>query len=142
MRLCLRDDLFEEQQRSAWIRTRTKSEFGEISYSKFFDIEHNHSEFLLTIGKQMAQRLRETARKVSDLAFFDVTVRVARALLHLSKQPDAISHPDGMQIKITRQDIGRIVACSREMVNRVLKELESNGQLSVSAKTMVVYGAR
>ena len=86
----------------------------------------------------MAQRLRDTTRKVSDLAFFDVTVRVARALLDLSKQPDAISHPDGMQIKINRKEIGRIVACSREMVGRGLKELEANGMLSVSGKTMVV----
>lgn len=55
-------------------------------------------------------------------------------------QPDAMTHPDGMQIKITRQEIGRIVVCSREMVGRVLKELESQGLISVSGKTMVVYG--
>ncbi len=134
--------LFEEQERSAWIRTRTECEVGEISYSKFIEIGRNHSEFLLAICNQMAQRLRDTTRKVSDLAFLDVTGRVARALLDLSKQPDAMSHPDGMQIKITRQEIGRIVACSREMVGRVLKELESNGLLSVSGKTMVVYGTR
>ena len=32
-----------------------------------------------------------------------------------------------MQIKITRQEIGRIVGCSREMVGRVLKTLEDQG---------------
>ena len=47
-----------------------------------------------------------------------------------------------MQIKITRQEIGRNVVCSREMVGRVLKELESQGLISVSGKTMVVYGTR
>ena len=134
--------LFEEQHRSAWIRTRTECEVGEISYSKFIEIGKNQPEYLLAISKQMAQRLRDTTRKASDLAFLDVTGRVARALLDLSKQPDAMSHPDGMQIKITRQEIGRIVACSREMVGRVLKEPESNGLLSVSGKTMVVYGTR
>ena len=134
--------LFEETQRSAWIRTRTECEVGEISYSKFIEIGKNNPEYLLAISKQMARRLRDTTRKVSDLAFLDVTGRVARALLDLSKQPDAMSHPDGMQIKVTRQEIGRIVACSREMVGRVLKELESNGLLSVSGKTMVVYGTR
>ena len=134
--------LFEETQRSAWIRTRTECEVGEISYSKFIQIGKNNPEYLLAISKQMARRLRDTTRKVSDLAFLDVTGRVARALLDLSKQPDAMSHPDGMQIKVTRQEIGRIVACSREMVGRVLKELESNGLLSVSGKTMVVYGTR
>jgi CRP/FNR family cyclic AMP-dependent transcriptional regulator len=134
--------LFEETQRSAWIRTRTECEVAEISYSKFIEIGQNHPEYLMAISKQIAQRLRDTTRKVSDLAFLDVTGRVARALLDLSKQPDAMSHPDGMQIKVTRQEIGRIVACSREMVGRVLKELESNGLLSVSGKTMVVYGTR
>jgi len=79
---------------------------------------------------------------VSDLAFLDVTGRVARTLLDLCKEPDAMTHPDGMQIKITRQEIGRIVGCSREMVGRVLKELEGQGLVSVAGKTMVVFGTR
>ncbi|MCY1410519.1 Cyclic AMP receptor-like protein [compost metagenome] len=90
----------------------------------------------------MAQRLRNTTRKVGDLAFFDVTGRVARCLLELCKQPDAMTHPDGMQIKITRQEIGRIVGCSREMVGRVLKDLEERSLVHVKGKTMVVFGTR
>jgi CRP/FNR family transcriptional regulator, cyclic AMP receptor protein len=53
-----------------------------------------------------------------------------------------MTHPDGMQIKITRQEIGRIVGCSREMVGRVLKTLEEQGLVQVKGKTMVVYGTR
>ena len=53
-----------------------------------------------------------------------------------------MTHPDGMQIKITRQEIGRIVGCSREMVGRVLKDLEDQGLVGVKGKTMVVYGTR
>ena len=90
----------------------------------------------------MAQRLRNTTRKVGDLAFFDVSGRVARCLLDLCKQPDAMTHPDGMQIKITRQEIGRIVGCSREMVGRVLKDLEEQKLVAVKGKTMVVFGTR
>ena len=86
--------------------------------------------------------MRNTTRKVGDLAFFDVTGRVARCLLELCKQPDAMTHPDGMQIKVTRQEIGRIVGCSREMVGRVLKDLEEQNLVSVKGKTMVVYGTR
>ena len=79
---------------------------------------------------------------MGDLAFLDVTGRVAGTLLDLCKQPDAMTHPDGMQIKVTRQEIGRIVGCSREMVGRVLKNLEEQGLVSVKGKTMVVYGTR
>jgi CRP/FNR family cyclic AMP-dependent transcriptional regulator len=94
------------------------------------------------VGRQMAERMRRTTQKVSDLAFLDVTGRVARTLLELTRQPDAMTHPDGMQIKITRQEIGRIVGCSREMVGRVLKTLVDQGLVSVKGKTMVVYGTR
>ena len=134
--------LFDQEHRSAWIRTKTECEVGEISYGKFIELSHKHPEFLFAISKQIAQRLRDTTRKVSDLAFLDVTGRVARTLLDLCKEPDAMTHPDGMQIKITRQEIGRIVGCSREMVGRVLKDLEERELVFVAGKTMVVFGTR
>jgi CRP/FNR family transcriptional regulator, cyclic AMP receptor protein len=134
--------LFDQEHRSAWIRTKTECEVGEISYAKFIELGHQHPELLFAISTQIAQRLRDTTRKVSDLAFLDVAGRVARTLLDLCKEPDAMTHPDGMQIKITRQEIGRIVGCSREMVGRVLKDLEERELVSVSGKTMVVFGTR
>jgi len=135
--------LFDHQDsRSAWVRAKTECEVAEISYSKFNELSEKAPSFLYAIGNQMAQRLRNTTRKVGDLAFLDVTGRVARTLLDLSKEPDAMTHPDGMQIKITRQEIGRIVGCSREMVGRVLKTLEDQGLVNVKGKTMVVFGTR
>ncbi len=132
----------QEHQRSAWVRAKTECEVAEISYDKFRELGRQDPEILYALGAQMAQRLRNTTRKVGDLAFFDVTGRVARCLLELCRQPDAMTHPDGMQIKITRQEIGRIVGCSREMVGRVLKDLEERSLVQVKGKTMVVYGTR
>ncbi len=128
--------------RSAWVKAKSECEVAEISYTKFREISSQDSRILYFIGEQMASRLRQTTRKVGDLAFLDVTGRVARTLLDLCKEPDAMTHPDGMQIKITRQEIGRIVGCSREMVGRVLKTLEEQGLVQVKGKTMVVYGTR
>ena len=132
----------EDANRSAWIRTKTQCELAEISYSRYRQLAENDTGILFALAGQMATRLRNTSRKVSDLAFLDVTGRVARTLLDLCKQPDAMTHPDGMQIKITRQEIGRIVGCSREMVGRVLKSLEEQGLITAKGKTMVVFGAR
>jgi len=128
--------------RSAWVKAKIECEVAEISYTKFREISQQDPRILYFIGEQMASRLRQTTRKVGDLAFLDVTGRVARTLLDLCKEPDAMTHPDGMQIKITRQEIGRIVGCSREMVGRVLKTLEEQGLVQVKGKTMVVYGTR
>ncbi|HSX89362.1 MAG TPA: cAMP-activated global transcriptional regulator CRP, partial [Pseudomonas sp.] len=116
-----------EKERSAWVRAKTECEVAELSYAKFRELTEQDPDILYALGSQMAERLRNTTRKVGDLAFLDVTGRVAHTLLDLCKQPDAMTHPDGMQIKITRQEIGRIVGCSREMVGRVLKALEEQG---------------
>ena len=132
----------ENVNRSAWIRTKTQCELAEISYTRYRQLAEHDPGILFALAGQMANRLRNTSRKVSDLAFLDVTGRVARTLLELCKQPDAMTHPDGMQIKVTRQEIGRIVGCSREMVGRVLKSLEEQGLISAKGKTMVVYGTR
>ncbi|MFO8024356.1 cAMP-activated global transcriptional regulator CRP [Thiohalophilus sp.] len=132
----------EERNRSAWVRARTTCEVAEISYAKFRQLYQEHPDILFAMARQMATRLRDTSRKVSDLAFMDVTGRVARTLLDLCKQPDAMTHPDGMQIRITRQEVGRIVGCSREMVGRVLKTMEEQGLIYVKGKTIVVFGTR
>ncbi|VAW94884.1 Cyclic AMP receptor protein [hydrothermal vent metagenome] len=132
----------EDPNRSAWVRTRTPCEVAEISYNKFRQLYQEHPDVMFAMASQMASRLRDTSRKVSDLAFMDVTGRVARTLLDLCKQPDAMTHPDGMQIRITRQEIGRIVGCSREMVGRVLKAMEEQELISVKGKTIVVFGTR
>lgn len=135
--------LFEEKPvRTAWIKAKTACEVAEISYPKFKELARQDAGLIFALSAQLAGRLRATTRKVGDLAFMDVTGRVARTLLDLCKQPDAMTHPDGMQIKVTRQEIGRIVGCSREMVGRVLKSLEEQDLISVKGKTMVVFGTR
>ena len=134
-------------KRSVMVRTRTSCELAEISYNKLEqlfggDLRAYTKDILYALGKQLTERLAATSQKVSHLAFLDVTGRIAGTLLDLCKQPDAMTHPDGMQIRITRQEIGRIVGCSREMAGRVLKDLEERGLISVKGKTIVVFGTR
>lgn len=132
----------ENAERTAGVKAKSPCEIAEISYVRFRELAETNSELVFRIFRQMAQRLSRTTRKAGNLAFLDVTGRIARTLLELCKEPDAMTHPDGMQIKITRQEIGRIVGCSREMAGRVLKALEEQELISVSGKTIVVFGTR
>ncbi|GIU02372.1 cAMP-activated global transcriptional regulator CRP [Shewanella morhuae] len=135
--------LFEEQaERTAWVRAKQACEIAEISYKKFRQLIQVNPEILMKLSAQMAYRLQSTSQKVGDLAFLDVAGRIAQTLLHLAKLPDAMTHPDGMQIKITRQEIGQIVGCSRETVGRILKMLEEQNLIQAHGKTIVVYGTR
>jgi CRP/FNR family transcriptional regulator, cyclic AMP receptor protein len=135
--------LFDENhKRSAYVRAKSKCEIAKISYDRLKSLQPLFTDLLFSIASQLAIRLRKTSTKVRDLAFTDVQGRVARTLLDLCKEPDALTHPDGMQIKVTRQELGRIVGCSREMVGRVLKSLEEDHLISVAGKTIVVFGTR
>ncbi|WP_172592915.1 cAMP-activated global transcriptional regulator CRP [[Haemophilus] ducreyi] len=136
--------LFEEntQPRTAWVKTKDACEIAEISYEKFKQLVHVNPDILMYLAAQMACRLRQTSRQVSNLAFLDVTGRIAQTLMNLAKMPEAMTHPEGMQIKITRQEIGQMVGCSRETVGRILKMLEDEGLISAHGKTIVVYGTR
>lgn len=135
--------LFEEQaERTAWVRAKQACEIAEISYKKFRQLIQVNPEILMKLSAQMAYRLQSTSQKVGNLAFLDVAGRIAQTLLHLAKLPDAMTHPDGMQIKITRQEIGQIVGCSRETVGRILKMLEEQNLIQAHGKTIVVYGTR
>ncbi len=134
--------LFAEDERSALVIAKEQCDVAEIQYSKFRELVQTDPEILMHMAGQLATRLRDTSRKVIDLAYLDVTGRVAHTLLDLAKQPDAMTHPEGMQIRITRQEIAKIVGCSREMAGRVLKELQQQGLISAHGKTIVVYGTR
>jgi CRP/FNR family cyclic AMP-dependent transcriptional regulator len=135
--------LFKETiDRSAMVVARTACEIAEISYVQYRKLVEEDAEILFMLSGQIFDRLIKTSQKVRDLIFLDVSGRIARTLLELSQQPDAMTHPDGMQIKITRQDIAKIVGCSREMAGRVLKELEEDGLISAHGKTIVVQGTR
>lgn len=135
--------LFNEHvNRSALVRAKTACQVATISYDRLKSMSTVFPDLLFAISSQLANRLRKMNRKIGNLAFMDVSGRVARTLLDLCREPDAMTHPDGMQIRVIRQELGRIVGCSREMVGRVLKALEEQHLISVSGKTIVAFGVR
>jgi len=132
----------EDESRSALVRAKSECEIAQISYTRLKQLGDLYPRLLVCMTAQIARRLRATNRKLGDLAFMDVYGRVARTLLDLCEQPDAMTHPDGMQVRVTRQELARLVGCSREMVGKVLKEMEDQKQVAVTGKNIVLVGIR
>lgn len=125
-------------KRSAYVRARSECEIAQIGYDRFKQLIREQPELLLQLTAQIAERLRATSEKLGHLAFLDVTGRIARALLQLAHDSQAISHPQGMLVRITREELGRLVNCSREMTGKVLRNLEEQGLIQVQGKSIVV----
>ncbi|MFL2530518.1 MAG: cyclic nucleotide-binding domain-containing protein [Porticoccaceae bacterium] len=130
--------LFDKNRRSARIRAKTKCELGEISYNKFFALSAKHPEFIFAVARQISMRLAHTSGKACDLAFVDVSGRVATILIDLCHEPDAQKKPNGIHIRITRQELAKLAGCSREMAGKALKNLAARELVSLYGKTIVI----
>ena len=131
----------DKKARTACVKARTDCEVGELSYQRFHELAKIYPSLMQALDSQVADRLRTTTRKVLDLAFLDVTGRVASCLLDLCRLPEAIEVDNGVQIKVSRQEIARIVGCSREMAGRILKDMQDMGLLEAHGMTVVLFGA-
>jgi len=137
----------ESDRREVILRTRTPCELGEISYERLYQLfdgplAGDATKIVYAIGSQLSRRLLDTSRKAGRLAFLDVTDRIIRTLHDLTREPEAMTHPQGTQLRVSRQELARLVGCSREMAGRVLKKLQIDGVLHARGKTIVLYGTR
>ncbi|WP_420467199.1 cyclic nucleotide-binding domain-containing protein [Panacagrimonas sp.] len=125
--------------RTAIVRTRTPILVAELEYEAFREFVQRQPEIMFEVAGQLAARLRDTSRRLRDLAFLDVAGRLAHELLELCKKPGAVTTAKGTTIKISRQELARIVGCSREMAGRVLKKLEEDGIIASQGRSILIY---
>lgn len=131
--------LFREQRvRTAIIRSRSPTLVAEIDFEAFREFVRKEPEIMFELAGQLSTRLRDTSRRLRDLAFLDVAGRLARELLDLCQKPDAVTHSRGTVIRVSRQELGRIIGCSREMAGRVLKKLEEDGMIFSQGRAILV----
>lgn len=135
--------LFPEQKvRTAIVRTRTAVSVAEMDYRHFRQFSVEHPDIMFEVAGQLAARLGDTSRRLGDLAFLDVAGRLAHVLLHLSHGPEAVPHPRGVIVRISRQELARNVGCSREMAGRVLKKLVEDGVVTTQGRNILILKSR
>lgn len=133
--------LFPDQNvRTAAVRTRTATLVAEVSYPTFRSFVREHPDIMFEVAGQLAARLRDTSGRLRDLTFLDVAGRIAHTLIDLTRQPDAKANARGMVVKISRQELARLVGCSREMAGRVLKKLEEDGAVVAQGRSITILG--
>jgi len=122
------------------VRTRTPALVAELSYPALRTFVENNPAFMFDVAGQLARRLGDLSRRVADLAFLDVAGRLTHTLLDLSKKPDAVPHPRGVVVRISRMELARHVGCSREMAGRALKKLRDGGLVKDQGRNILIYG--
>ena len=117
--------LIDDEPHSATVRVDVPSDMlvvGREDFARCCLPQSSSMAHALMVG--LVQRLRSANRQIESLALLDVYGRVARTLLDMSEMEGEVKI---IRNKVSRQDLAKIVGASREMVSRVMKDLEERG---------------
>jgi len=117
--------LIDNEAHSATVRAEMQTDVLKLGRAEFAKCLPENTSMAYAVMKGLVQRLRHADRKIETLALMDVYGRVAKAMLEFAV-------PDGtgqmvVKEKISRQDLAKMVGASREMVSRVMRDLEERG---------------
>ncbi len=128
--------MLDGKPRSATVITKEPTQVLIIYRKDIMHVLSQNSSLLMEINKLILARFRAITDKVESLAFQNVYSRVVNCLLQLSKEEN------GKRVlteKLTHQEIANMVSSSREMVSKILKELELGGYLTIEKKKITIH---
>jgi len=127
--------LLDELPRSASVETLESCDMLRLSKAGFTGILKDNFELAMLIMRNLVRRLREADRKIESLALIDVYGRVARLLIDLAENMDGKWIVERAPPK---QEIARMIGASREMVSRVVKDLQRKGLIRAEKRKIYV----
>lgn len=130
--------LIDDSPRSASVVTIEPCELLSIAKRDFKQSMEQNVDLAVTVMRGLVKRLREADRKIGSLALLDVFGRVAHLLIDMSEDVD------GQRVvtkRIPKQDIAKMIGASREMVSRVMKDLQKGGFIEMRGTKIVIHDA-
>jgi len=127
--------LIDDSPRSATVMTVEPCELITLAKKDFKKFLAEHFDMTMTVMRGLVRRLREADRKIGSLALLDVYGRVARLLIDMS---ESVNGQKVVTRKLAKQDIAKMIGASREMVSRVMKDLQLSGYIEARGNTIVI----
>ena len=132
--------LIDNQPHSATVKAEVQTDVLILGRTEFARCLPENTSMAYAVMKGLVQRLRHADRKIESLALMDVYGRVARALLEFAR-PDKAGQLVG-KARVSRQDVAKLIGASREMVSRVMKDLEDRGFIELAEDGSTVIKER
>jgi CRP/FNR family cyclic AMP-dependent transcriptional regulator len=98
----------------------------------------SNSEFAISLLKKTITRARSATQAARDMALLDVCERLAQTLNHLAKVTADDNTPKIIAPLITHSELASHVGASREMVSKLMKDLERGGYVQVNTRQITL----
>lgn len=137
---CFGTEALSDESESSYIAAALKSaRVLFIPKATINQLMKDYPQVRVAILQLTTDRLRQLAMLVHNLAFRDVTARLATVILMRASE-DGSRQKDGRHIPrlMTQSELATMVGTGREVVLRVLKKMEAQGILRVSRKEIIV----
>ncbi|MDD2724733.1 MAG: Crp/Fnr family transcriptional regulator [Methylovulum sp.] len=128
--------LLGNEPRSASVMTLEKTVCGIISKGDFKIWLTEYPDVTLNLLKDMSEKIRILTRRVKNLALSNVHERTVQVLYKLAckeENGDLVIHD-----RPTQLELASMIGASREMINKVLRELEKKGYLENHDKSILI----
>jgi CRP/FNR family cyclic AMP-dependent transcriptional regulator len=90
----------------------------------------------LNLLADLSEKVRQLTQKVKHLALSNVHERTVQVLYKLAVRDE---HGNFfIQRRPTQQELASMVGASREMINKVLKDLSQKGHIEIHERTMIL----
>jgi CRP/FNR family cyclic AMP-dependent transcriptional regulator len=130
--------VLDEGPRSASVMTLEPTEFLVVPKEDFMEFVATSPQFALNLILKLIKRVRALTSDVKTLGLMDVYGRVARMLLELAVERDGVLV---IESKPTQQEIASRVGASRDMVGRILGDLNAGGYIKVERDRITIAKA-
>jgi CRP/FNR family cyclic AMP-dependent transcriptional regulator len=121
------------EPRTASVITLEPTAAAVISRPQLLDTIRKNPNFALQVISTLIKRTRRATKEVKRLALESVYERIAALI-----EEDSVTRNGQrcLPYKLTQQELASRVGASREMVNRVLKELTDGGYIEIVKKVI------
>lgn len=127
--------LIDDAPRSASVVSIESCELLCVTKRDFKRCLAENFEMSMAVMRGLVKRLREADRKINSLALLDVYGRVARLLIDMSEE---VNGQKVVTKRLPKQDIAKMIGASREMVSRVMKDLQLGGFIEMRGSTILL----
>lgn len=118
------------EPRSANVEAAEPSTCAVVTRATLLAYIAEHPEFALELMARLIRRARLATESARSVALIDVYGRLVRLLNSLAQMPNERGER-ALKERLTHQQMAQHLACSREMVSRLLKDLETGGYIEV-----------
>ncbi len=126
--------LIGEFPRTASVVTITDCVVTAFSQEKYLSFLEQHPQISIALARNLANLVRDTTEELSCIALSDVYGRVTHILEKYAVEADDYR----LVPKFTHREIAGMIGSSREMVSKILKELETGDYISVTSQHYVI----